>query len=280
MSIRSALYGTVWMVAFLVSGCAVHDTRPTGSTAATAADKWKDLNPAIGRVSAAHWFRDSPEYNATARTVYGAARARLDLIKDPCAKTGERWAVVMDADETLLDNSVFQVESIVRGTLDFDKYAWNEWVHRSQETTVPGAKDFVDAVVEKCGVIVVVTNRRTNANTDLAYDECALTSARLIELFGKNGHSPFAALLCRTTEVGGTSDGDKNARFSAVENGNVVGAVTVKMYIGDSITDFPGFTSCSDATALAGADANFGTKYFVLPNPTYGGWTGCPARPL
>ena len=69
-------------------------------------------------------------------------------------------------------------------------------------------------------------------------------------------------------------ESDKNPRFQRVERGTAapgVGPLTVVAWFGDNILDFPGMTQAvrNDSRALA----EFGNRYFILPNPMYGSWT-------
>ena len=72
---------------------------------------------------------------------------------------------------------------------------------------------------------------------------------------------------------------DKNPRFQRVQQGTAapgVPALTVVAWVGDNILDFPALTQSArdDAAALA----NFGVRWFVLPNPMYGSWERLPDR--
>jgi len=266
----------IGLISLFVGGCGVTSTKPSSD--------WANFKKPKAAVSATHWFRDSAEYEAITRSVYRAARAQLKDIafQDQCGtRNGERWAVVMDADETLLDNSAFQVESI-RANAVWSAAAWNKWVARSEEGVVPGAKEFVAAVASKCGVIVVVTNRIDNTNTTLPVNECSITEQRLATLFAIDGKSPFAAVLCQTTDASGKAIRDKNPRFDRIPKELPgISPLRIEMFVGDSITDFPGFKKCDDTgMTIEAAGDLFGSKYFVLPNAMYGGWVDCPARPL
>lgn len=278
MHARSFRWFCVITILALVSGCAMDPARPTTAPILV------NASVSASSANALHWFRDSSEYQASARTIYGAAQRQVEsaAFTNQCSNPpAKRWAIVMDADETLLDNSLYQVEALLRGA-QYNSTDWNEWIYRGAETVIPGAQEFVAAVAQKCGVIVVVTNRKEQKNTTLVHDECALTVDRLKALFGTSTSSPFATVLCKSTDANGKSDDDKNARFKAIAAGNLpgVGAVDVRMYVGDSITDFPDLQACNTAAVLSASPTKFGTEYFQLPNPMYGRWTGCAARKL
>ena len=77
-------------------------------------------------------------------------------------------------------------------------------------------------------------------------------------------------MLCRPD---GTPS-DKNPRFEAVAAGRSPAsatAVEVVAFVGDNIQDFPAMTQAVKAKGAAGF-AEFGTRFFMVPNPMYGSW--------
>jgi predicted secreted acid phosphatase len=63
--------------------------------------------------SAVHWTRDAAEHDALMRQTYRWAGARLrERVVGLAAGT---WAVILDADETILDNSEYQKERLSAG---------------------------------------------------------------------------------------------------------------------------------------------------------------------
>jgi predicted secreted acid phosphatase len=80
----------------------------------------------------------------------------------------------------------------------------------------------------------------------------------------------FDAMLCRPD--GGPSD--KNPRFAAVASGQTPAGpapIEVAVFVGDNIQDFPSLTQAARQQGES-AFAEFGVRYFMLPNPMYGGW--------
>ena len=223
------------------------------------------------------WFRNSAEYTASAQTIYNAATAQLALLPDRCAAKSEPpWVIVMDADETIFDNSDQQVDWFQRGKA-FDAAEWNAWVGKGHEGLIPGVGAFVGAVAARCGHIVVVTNR-SERNPKFPVDECKATEDRLHALFAKVvPRNPIDAVMCAPVGPDGKPRNDKNPRFRAIARGEVAHLknARIAMYIGDSITDLPNTEACPSQTAMDDLDPLLGRTYFVLPNPTYGGWTQC-----
>lgn len=202
------------------------------------------------------WFRTSAEYRASTRQTYATATARLPELSRGLPNQG--WAVILDADETVLDNSEYQRR---RSMLDsgYTEATWATWVNERAAPAVPGAPEFTRAVHAAGGRIAIVTNRADSLCTSTRINlQTAGIEADLV--------------LCQTP-----GPSDKNPRFQKVQNGTAAAGVpplTVVAWVGDNILDFPGMSQSSrnDPRAL---DA-FGTKFFILPNPMYGSWTNNP----
>jgi 5'-nucleotidase (lipoprotein e(P4) family) len=204
------------------------------------------------------WFRVSAEYRALARQAYQVAADRLpELSRGHAART---WAVILDADETVLDNSEYARRRFVVDS-SYTDASWNAWVNERAAPAIPGAPEFTRRVRADGGRVVIVTNR--------AEPLCGATRENL-----KAAGIETDLVLCQPP-----NEADKNPRFKRVENGTAapdVPPLIVVAWFGDNIQDFPGMTQAvrTDPRALA----DFGRKYFILPNPTYGSWTSNPDR--
>jgi 5'-nucleotidase (lipoprotein e(P4) family) len=208
--------------------------------------------PAVEPASV-RWVRDSAEYRAALRQAYAAATSAVASAAAERA-TG-RWAVVLDADETVISNLQYQVER-ARAGLGFTPESWNEWVRRRAAEPLPGAGAFLSRVRDLGGRVAVVTNRLQS--------ECADTAA----VFEAHG-LVYDVMLCRPNGA----PSDKAPRFDAVARGTTpMGGppLEVVAFVGDNILDFPGLTQAAgaDPASLDG----FGTRFFLVPNPMYGSW--------
>ena len=56
--------------------------------------------------------------------------------------SGGEPVIIMDLDETVLDNSEYQVELFEKSET-YNSKSWNKWVKKEISTLVPGAKDFI-----------------------------------------------------------------------------------------------------------------------------------------
>jgi 5'-nucleotidase (lipoprotein e(P4) family) len=201
---------------------------------------------------ALRWVRRSAEYRAIAEQTYALAAERLPGLTQ--GLPAGSWAVILDADETVLDNSEYQRR---RAVLDsgFTPASWSAWVRERAAGAVPGAARFTATVQRLGGRVVIVTNRADSL--------CAATRGNLDRLA-----IPADLVLCQPP-----GEADKNARFERVEEGrasSTLPALRVVEWVGDNILDFPHLTQAArtDSSALA----DFGRIYFLLPNPMYGSW--------
>jgi 5'-nucleotidase (lipoprotein e(P4) family) len=204
--------------------------------------------------NAIRWSRDSAEHRAIYLQVYAAATAHVE--RQAASRAAGSWAVVLDADETVIDNSEYQLER-ERAGLPFDGPSWHAWTKRREALAEPGARSFLARVRELGGRIAIVTNRTVS--------ECPDTEAvfRAREL-------AFDVILCKPD--GGPSD--KNPRFEAVARGTTPAGLPrleIVAFVGDNIFDFPGLSQAI-RTQEDAAFAAFGARFFALPNPMYGSW--------
>ena len=211
--------------------------------------------PAPFRVpEAIRWTRDSAEQRALFLQVYRSATAHVE--REAAGRAPGTWAVVLDADETVIDNSLYQLEMAKAGKR-FDAATWRTWTARREATPLPGAAAFLSRVRELGGRIAIVTNRTAA--------ECPDTEA----VFRAHGLA-YDAMLCKPD----AGPSDKDPRFEAVARGTTPAGLPpldVVAFLGDNVRDFPGQSQAIRAQGDE-AFASFGVRYFVLPNPMYGSW--------
>jgi acid phosphatase len=200
------------------------------------------------------WVTRAAEYHAAVLQVY---RQALGAIEGAVrGRTTGEWAVILDADETVISNLAYQQE-LERAGQSHSSALWNAWVRRREAVPMPGAKVFLDRVRALGGRVAIVTNRLESecADTRTVLDRHALV---------------YDVVLCRPD----AGPSDKNPRFAAVAAGawpGATGPLTVVAWVGDNIQDFPSLTQAVREQG-DGAFADFGVRFFVLPNPMYGSW--------
>jgi 5'-nucleotidase (lipoprotein e(P4) family) len=199
-----------------------------------------------------HWFRASAEYRALARQAYAVASERLPVLAKHLRKRS--WAVILDADETVLDNSEYERRRFMVDS-GYSDASWDRWVNERAARGIPGAAEFTKRIHSLGGRVAIVTNRSEK--------QCEATRANL-----KSVGIETDMVLCQPPK-----ERDKNPRFHRVQSGTAVPgvpALVVVEYIGDNITDFPNMSQI--ARSEPDALSEFGKRYFILPNPMYGSW--------
>ncbi|MCB0780611.1 MAG: 5'-nucleotidase, lipoprotein e(P4) family [Flavobacteriales bacterium] len=163
-------------------------------------------------------------------------------------------AVVVDVDETVLDNSPYELENILAGR-SYSPGTWKAWTDRASAKALPGALAFLQHAEELGCAIFYITNR-----TD---EERAATVRNL------NAHGfPMADEDHVLTK---SSTSDKTARRASVAADH-----RIVLLVGDQLTDF------DQVFRERGEDLGRGLledhqealhrSFVLVPNATYGYW--------
>jgi 5'-nucleotidase (lipoprotein e(P4) family) len=245
------MYRNLIPLLLFVAGCATASP-PVVTTPATTADS-------IALHGSTHWVRSSAEHRAIFLQTFRLAERQLEVQVAGLPRGG--WAVIMDADETAIDNSEYQKRRNLLG-LPFTIESWNEWVRESSAPALAGAPAFAAHIRELGGRLVIVTNRDEEV--------CPETRTNLSAV-----GIVHDLVLCMQPGIS-----DKNPRFQSVERGTAsptLPALRVVMFVGDNIRDFP-HSSQELRDAPEEALARFGVSWIMLPNPMYGSWERNPVR--
>ena len=208
------------------------------------------------------WAKSSIEYAAACLQTY---RMAWPIVKAAAAKQTQNWVVVFDVDETVLDNVQYAVELAEVGAV-YTRQSWVEWVKREVAPLIPGAKAFIDSVrsLGPKAHIAFITNR------DYDPEEIpTINNLRQVGLF-KDGDTMLTERSKKDT---------KKIRRECLETGTgrceKNGPLVIVALFGDNVRDFVPIWGSDNAIEYRkniAEDSNWGTKYFVLPNPTYGSW--------
>ncbi|NIF21369.1 5'-nucleotidase, lipoprotein e(P4) family [Candidatus Pantoea multigeneris] len=203
-------------------------------------------------VMAANWFQQSGEYQALTWQAFNLAQVAFDQAS---SLDGKPKAVIVDLDETMLDNSAYSAWQAQHGQPFTDK-TWSAWTQAKQALAVPGAVDFAQHVDSHSGTVFYVSNR--------AQQDFAATVANMQQL-------GFPRANAETVRLS-TGNSNKQERFDAIKKAGY----NVVLYVGDNLNDFGGATWHQDnrqrRAFVASNHARFGTQFIILPNPLYGDW--------
>ncbi len=215
-------------------------------------------------LNAVSWMQTSAEYIAVTTGAYQSAARSLDAaLADPnwtaayeqgTDLANKPPAVILDLDETVLDNSAFQAKAVADDT-PFSEAAFQAWVKEARAGAIDGAVRFLDNALLKGVAPFYITNRVCDP---MSADD---PTVRVL----KQHRIPFdpSRLLCKTS----TSDKTERRRHVAAKH-------RVLLLLGDDFNDFvlpPASVAARADLARFHAD-KWGVKWFLIPNPTYGSW--------
>ncbi|MGE8468131.1 MAG: 5'-nucleotidase, lipoprotein e(P4) family [Pseudomonas putida] len=230
--------------------------------------------PANDQLDAVLWTQTSVEHDLLFRQVYANATRQLApaladptwdaLAQAPRALQGLPPALIIDIDETLLDNVPLNARAILKDR-PYAYEAWYQWVDRAKAPALPGAVDFLQTAAQRGITPYYLTNREPGQ------EQATLENLR------RAGFpiDSSAQILTAGTAIGGcqASGSDKTCRRHWVGT-----QARVLMQLGDSFGDFMANTGSQQAQLDAARPyfAWLGERWFLLPNPTYGSWYSAP----
>jgi acid phosphatase len=251
----------------LLSGCAGVPSTP-GAAPAIAPSP-----PPDDSLNATVWFQTAVERDLVFREIYRAAGERLDAAladkRWDALPTGDRDndprplppAIIVDVDETVLDNSPSQVRQIRSGS-EFNEAAWGAWVQQRAAKPLPGALEFLRGAAAKGITVFYISNR-----------DASLAAATVDNLrragFPIDKDAQFLGL-------GSVVEGCEQEGSEKACRRQLVGRrYRVLMQFGDQLGDFVQVvanTRDGRRAAIAPYDDWIGERWWVLPNPVYGAW--------
>jgi len=224
-------------------------------------------------LNAVAWLQTSVEYRLMAGQTFRAALVQLDralktpdwdaLVPEERANpaTGLAPAVIVDIDETVLDNSPYQAR-LVRDGGHYDEVTWDGWVREEKATAVPGAVEFAQAAAARGVTVFYVTNRAAHLN------EATYRNLKAVG-FPIESDAQFLGLgfYVEGCEQQGSEKGCRRQHVGRTHR--------VLMQFGDQIGDMVTIEANNPAGRQAALEPYlglFGERWWVLPNPTYGSW--------
>lgn len=198
------------------------------------------------------WYQKSAEMKAIYYQSFNWAKLKVDMALEK--KGAQKLAVVVDIDETMLDNSPSEVRSIQTGK-GFSKESWSDWTSQIKAKALPGAVEFSKYAESKGIDVFYISNRSVDA-----FDVTLQNLRNENFAFADSSH----ILLKSNTS-------SKEPRRNIVkENFEII------LLIGDNLLDFSDiFEDRSDNYGFNTVEENkelFGDIFIVLPNPMYGNW--------
>jgi len=198
--------------------------------------------------------QQAAEKRALSYQAYNMAKFMLnDALKS--ARLTKRLAVVVDIDETVLDNSPFEAKTIIENT-SYPKY-WKEWCNDASAKAIAGSVEFLQYAKSQGVDVFYITNRKEEFKE--------VTLKNLME----KGF-PFAdeAHILMKTDMS-----NKEPRRKIVEETHHI-IILMGDNLGDFLHDFDGKPNNERFALTDSLKHEFGRRFILLPNAMYGSWVG------
>jgi 5'-nucleotidase (lipoprotein e(P4) family) len=203
------------------------------------------------------WQQSSGERRALSYQAFTLARMMLDRDLRMNRRHQKPRAVIVDIDETILDNSRFE-GMLLKNRVNYNQKDWTEWINRAEAEAVPGAVEFLRYATSRGVRVFYITNRN-----DI---QKAGTAANLKKLGFPNVNDQ--TLLVQT---------DPKTSSKEPRRQNVGAKYRIVLLMGDDLNDFSDVFENSKTVDARVRTADryqveFGKRFIVLPNPMYGNW--------
>ncbi len=207
----------------------------------------EDLNAVV-------WQQTAGEYKALCYQAFNSGKYHLEILKDNKEFTGIP-TIVMDLDETVLDNSPYNAQLIIKDK-NYTTGSWNAWVEKKEAKAVPGAIEFIKHATDLDFSIIFISNRD---------QETLDWTMENLNRFGFDFNEKNFYLK--------QGDSEKSERRKAVNK-----SYEVIMYVGDNLADFNNELDSRDLSIndrneiVSNISNKFGSRFVILPNAMYGNW--------
>ncbi len=200
------------------------------------------------------WYQNSGEMQALYHQAFNCARYSVDNFK--ANYTGDKkLAVIVDIDETVLDNSPFEA-GVIKTCTPYSSETWDAWVNQKRAEAVPGAIDFAKYLNEKDIELFFISNRKVH----------------LLESTIENLKSKGFPVVDKDHILLRTEGSGKEPRRAVVKKD-----YDIVLLMGDNLSDFLSVFENRTNQAKEAVEKykmEFGKRFIVLPNPMYGEWEG------
>jgi predicted secreted acid phosphatase len=247
------------------------------------------------------WYQTSGEYRALCLQTYNLAAHKLEVLRTFISRGAEGdaripgstkpLAIIMDLDETVIDNSGYQVY-LIKANTNFDALEWDKWldyqsINKGAQRAVPGAVEFIRRA-EGLGITPIFISNRSHDSWD--------ETRKVLKGIGVNTNNLEERMLLRRADgperamamVKEMGLDPASSKAQSIINGEgekeerrrqIYDRYHVIAFFGDVLSDFEGLTyndqnnKVSERAEMAHRErTRWGTDWFILPNPLYGTW--------
>lgn len=245
-----------FVIVIILGGCRnidkVQQSEGTIPESSSASIPFEGMSVNEHMVMATLYHQQSAEYVAACQQAYNLCKMILDneLMNQ---NAGKSLAVVLDIDETVLDNSPYQAECVLENISYPTR--WDEWCNLAIAKPVPGALSFVKYAESKGVSAFFVTNRREHLKVST------------IKNLQDQGF-PFADsihVIMRKQEA------SKESRRRVIQE-----KYDIVILVGDNLSDlsllFDDKSNDERSVEVEKMPKDFGANLVIIPNAMYGDW--------
>jgi acid phosphatase len=231
------------------------------------------------------WYQTSAEFRANSLQTYRQAAFALPALladKNLTALTNQKTdyatlppAIIVDIDETILDNSPSAAHEI-KFNHPFDAKSWDHWVSLRSAKAVPGAVNFINNAQQQGVKVLFISNRECKPRIKQSNCPQKTDTVTNLKQVGIQQISNDQVWL-KSEKPDWTSE-KESRRILAAQQFRVI------MLIGDDFGDFlpdvkKNITPEQRFQLVDQYDAYWGIRWFMLTNPTYGSWETILEKP-
>jgi 5'-nucleotidase (lipoprotein e(P4) family) len=203
------------------------------------------------------WQQTSGERRALSYQAFALARMLLDRDLRVNRRIRKPRAVIVDLDETILDNGRNEGWQL-KNRINFNQKDWTDWVNRAEATAVPGSVEFLRYAAARRVTVFYITNRNESQKQGTA------TNLKKLGFPNVNDQTLLVQI-------------DPNDLSKESRRQTVGAKYRVVLLMGDDLNDFAKVFEDSKTvdSRIAAAERNkdqFGRRFIMLPNPMYGSW--------
>ena len=239
------------LTALLLAGCQTPDAQRGARVQPSAREQ---------ELTALLWQRRSAEWRALCYQAYNTALMRIQLAQ--AAQPGQKLTIVVDLDETVIDNSALAVRRLSTSPAN-PAPSWLAWCKQRQAAPMPGAKAFLEAA-DALGTEIIYLTNRPNSMRQITFNQLKALGFPQVE---------FAQLDMRLTA--GRSKLNRLNRLARRKQ--------IILYLGNALNDFPLAKTTRTATArhqlVDKAQNFFGTQFILIPTPIDQDWENATLHP-
>ncbi|GLQ06735.1 5'-nucleotidase, lipoprotein e(P4) family [Sneathiella chinensis] len=221
-------------------------------------------------LNATLWMQTSVEFKANSMAAYKLAEVMLDraladkswtaALEQDGDYQGKPPAVILDVDETVLDNSVYEAW-LIKARTNYSSKTWMPFVDDAVSTPIAGSKEFIDYARSKGVEIFYVSNRKAPGEEG---------TRKNLKDYGYYVNDKVDTVLLRGEKEDWGSE-------KSTRRAHVAKDYRVLLLLGDNLGDFVDIKNADLAernAILARYQENWSSKWITIANPMYGSWEG------